>query len=224
MKKKFILLLTAMTLLTVQVPAFASTNYEVKETNQITTCDETSLDEFLATDIAKEFNTKKIDKVPDNSKVLKFDTWDEATDFLQSAKNELDSKYIKNNTLLRSSSPDIPDFDTDYYCVGYASIDSGSGTASDNIDFDVPGASAQTIHSEHYFDYDNNSVTNSSRGSYISGLGIATWKQYYSGLQHPKSKQWNSVIKGHWGYFISVGGSNVGASETVGFWCLCTPD
>lgn len=235
MKKKFIVLLTSLTLLTTAIPAFASTTTNSKDNNQLSISASSQankaaeLNNFLSSDIAKDFHVVKLDKLPNDAKALKFDNWDEASKFLKSAQNELSKNFTKNqkastnslSTLALSKSP-VDELDTDYYSVGYVSIDSGSDTVSKKVDWDVPGASYQTVYSEHYFDYDNNKVTNSSRGSYISGVGISTWNAYFTGLTHPSSDEWHSIIKGKWGYYISVGGQNVGASDTVGLMAICS--
>ena len=233
MKKKFIVILTALTLLTTAVPAFASTTTDLKDNSKLTISASAQsnktaeLNKFLSSDIAKDFHVVKLDKLPSDAKVLNFDNWDEASKFLDSEQNELNKKFTKNEkastntSKLRSSKSPGDELNTDYYAVGYVSIDSGSDTVSKDVNWDAPGASAQTVYSEHYFDYNNNTVTNSSRGSYISGAGISTWNAYFSGLTHPKSNEWHSIIKGKWGYYISVGGQNVGASDTVGLMAIC---
>ena len=230
MKKRLITLLTAMTVLCTSIPVFASTSNKSDDYSELTisetakTDTEADLENFLSSDIAQDFHVKKLDKLPSNAKVLKFDNWDEASEFLKSAQAELNDtlKNTKNESINYSSNPGI-DLGTDYYAVGSFTLpSSGTGTITKEVDWDVPGASAQTVYSTHSFDYSNNKVTNSSRGSYISGLGISTWNQYYSGLTHPSTKEWNSIIKGKWGYYLSVGGQNVGASSTVGLLSICT--
>lgn len=224
MKKNLIILITTLSLLTTSVPTFASTtqNLNNNSTNLSTVSKSSDEESFLESDAAKALHARKLDKLPKDAKVLKFNTWDEALNFVKSTKANLDSKYTKNNSLaLKSESPD-DELGTDYYGVGYVSFGSGSGTVPKKVNWDVPGASYQTIYSEHYFDYSDGVVTNSSRGSRISGVGLSTWTSDYSGLTHPESNEWHSIIKGTWGYYVSVSGHNVGLSATLGLMAICS--
>lgn len=233
MRKKFIALLTSIALVATSVPAYASAAPNLKETNPISTYATTnksiSKDEFLNSDIAKESHAKELKTLPKDAKVLKFNTWDEAAQFLLSTKKELDSKLIKNRNVSSASltnslvtTQSMMDYlDTDYYQVGYATAYWGTGTSRGDVNFNCPGFSGQTVYSQHYFNYYNGQVTGSSRGSYINGLGISTWSVYYSDMIHPNYSEWYSLIKGLWGYYISVGGQNIGFNYTVALLCNC---
>ncbi|ENK0839246.1 hypothetical protein AB2Z22_002616 [Clostridium botulinum] len=228
MNKKLITLITSLAILTASVPVFASSNSDVKtpEQKSITTSTKTTkpttVNDFLNSDIGKDFNATIIKEIPKDAKVIKFNNYDEAYNYMKSIKKELDSTLISASSNKASTLQSRVGSGVDYYQVGHATMPAkGTGTVSGTVKWRVPGASAQTITSGHYFNYSNRKVTGSSRGSYISGAGLANWKQYYSGMTHPSSTQWNSTIRGQCGYFVSFGGQNIGMSQRVELTCIC---
>ncbi len=228
MNKKLITLVTSLAILTANAPVFASSNADLKPSEQksITTGTKitkpTTVNEFLNSDVGKQFHATVIKEIPENVKVMHFNTYDEAYNFMKSIGKEFDSKFIKASPNKSASVIRGIGEGVDYYQVAFANLPSyGVGTTSGTVKWNVPGASAQVVTSGHYFNYSNGSVTDSSRGSYISGAGIANWQEYYSGLTHPSSNAWNSTIKGRCGYFISVGGQNIGMSNRVELTCIC---
>ncbi|MBN3421778.1 hypothetical protein [Clostridium botulinum] len=228
MNKKLITLVASLAILTVNVPVFASSNLDLKapEQKSITTDTKTTkpttANEFLNSDIGREFHATLLDEVPKDAKVIKFNTYSEAYDFMKSIKKEYDANFTKAIPNELAMVQNRIGEGVDYYQVGYATLpSSGTGTVSGTVKWNVPGLSAQTVTSGHYFNYSGHKVTGSSRGSYISGAGLATWQQYYSGMTHPSSNRWHSTIRGKCGYFISAGGQNLGMSQRVELTCVC---
>ncbi|WP_409068430.1 hypothetical protein ACFLKB_13545 [Clostridium sp. FAM 1755] len=226
MNKKLITLITSLAILTASVPVFASSNLDAKipeQKNITTSAKPTTVNEFLNSDIGKDFKATIIKDVPKDAQVMRFNNYEDAYNYMKSIKKEFDSNFIKasSNEASMLQSRKIGD-GVDYYQVGHATMPAkGTGTTSGTVKWRVPGASAQTVTSGHYFNYSNRKVTGSSRGSYISGVGLANWKPYYSGMTHPSRTQWYSTIRGQCGYFISVGGQNIGVSQRVELTCIC---
>lgn len=164
------------------------------------------LTEFLNSDIAKKFEAEVVQQVPRNTEVLNFNTWEEATEYLNNWDSELSKVFTDVN---EKTSKAIPS-DVDRYVVSPVSW----GTKTKNVSWNVPGLSAQTVVSNHDFAYSGKTVT-SSRGSYIKGVGVNTWKQYYSGGLNYSTTH-DSIIKGYIGLFINVGGTQVGVKEKLG--------
>ena len=97
--------------------------------------------------------------------------------------------------------------------VSYSSMPSGTGSTKKYNSYDVPGLTAQTVDATHYFEYSNKKVTKCTGSAKIGGLGLATFKTTYAELEkYGNGSVYNyySVVKGDLGYYISVGGVNVG--------------
>ncbi|MDW8800709.1 hypothetical protein P8V03_06025 [Clostridium sp. A1-XYC3] len=228
MNKKLVTLVASLAILTTNVPVFASTNLGLKASEETSITNGTkvtnpkTVNEFLNSDVGKQFHATIVKEVPNNVKVMEFNNYGEAYNFMKSVKQEYDSKFIKASPNKSAMFQTAIGEGVDYYQVAYTNLpSSGTGTVSGTVKWNVPGASAQVVTSGHYFNYSNAQVTDSSRGSYISGVGIANWQEYYSGMTHPTSNAWNSTIRGKCGYFISVGGQTVGMSNLVELTCIC---
>ena len=102
--------------------------------------------------------------------------------------------------------------------VSYSSMPSGTGSTKKYNSYDVPGLTAQTVDATHYFEYSNKKVTKCTGSAKIGGLGLATFKTTYAELEkYGNGSVYNyySVVKGDLGYYISVGGVNVGIYEDL---------
>lgn len=224
MKKILILTLTLTLLSSVSLTAFASTKpFSKSSTESIEMNSDKNLNDLLNSDLADYGKLELLDEndIPDEATVQEFNSWDEAYAYLDNINNT-----IKNSTSISNSKYTIKIYasvpSTDYYSVKPITIPSGSGSDEYTVDFDVPGFSGQTITSSHYIEYSNNKITSSSRGSDINGVGIANWKQTYSGLQK-EDGNWKSIVRGKWGYFVSVNGQTVGYSYSLELQLLCKP-
>ncbi len=88
-----------------------------------------------------------------------------------------------------------------------------SGTLRRSLSYNVPGASAQVVNASYYFEYNNKMITDSTGDAGISGIGLATFSITYNQLEQAGvffEPNFYHVLRGNLGYFINVGGVNLG--------------
>lgn len=167
-----------------------------------------------------EYNGYRVEvaeTLPENVIPKEFDTWEEAKIWINNLRAASDSRQI-----MTLASPGA--LDDGFLLTGdlggamYERIPSGTGTCKRFYDYEVGGLSAQTIESSHYFEYSNKKVTKCTSSANISGFGLCTWRTTYSELEkygNGSTYNYYSVLKGDLGYFITVGGVNVGLYEEI---------
>lgn len=194
--------------------AEAKTNQSIiknQDVNLIEKNEINNVDDFMNTELAKEFNAEKLDKTPKNVEVANFDTWTEAYEYLENIEVESEKIEKESKEYLERTGKAVPT-GVDRFVVKPVSRPTGSTTKTYTVSLDVPGLSAQDVVSEHTISFRDKKIVSSNRGSYITGLGLANWSPYYSGLENYNTTE-DSVVKGKCGYFISVGGVQVGVSK-----------
>lgn len=163
------------------------------------------------------FEIKVVDSIPENVIPKSFNTWEEATDWVNALGNEFESRQ---RSMYRGAGElnDGFEYTGDVGWVSYSSMPSGTGSTKKYNSYDVPGLTAQTVDATHYFEYSNKKVTKCTGSAKIGGLGLATFKTTYAELEkYGNGSVYNyySVVKGDLGYYISVGGVNVGIYEDL---------
>lgn len=152
------------------------------------------------------------DEIPDDVAPLEFDTVDEAIDWVQTLDAATVTTYSDYWDQLGY------DFKGDVGYVNMAPIPSGSGSTTLTVTYDVPGLSAQVVTAEHYFEYSNHKVVDWEVYTKVTGIGLATFKPNYRKLERhdvDTADQYFGVCVGDLGYYISVGGQNIGVFEQL---------
>ena len=202
MKKVLSIILCCALLCTLSVPAFAaySGRSVVKQIEAGINADRFTVKEIEAAD------------VPDDVVVMEFDTAKEAVAWINSLSEVIPQTKIDSV---------IPGYEQkgDVGWVEASPIpDDGWGTITYSMEYEVPGMSAQVVTSEHYFEYEDNKVIDWSVYTEISGIGLATYDQTYDHLEKVDtgySMHYIGSCVGDLGYYISVGGTNIGVYEQL---------
>ncbi len=202
MKKVLSIILCCALLCTLSVPAFAaySGRSVVKQIEAGINADRFTVKEIEAAD------------VPDDVVVMEFDTAKEAVAWINSLSEVIPQTKIDSV---------IPGYEQkgDVGWVEASPIpDDGWGTITYSMEYEVPGMSAQVVTAEHYFEYEDNKVIDWSVYTEISGIGLATYDQTYDHLEKVDtgySMHYIGSCVGDLGYYISVGGTNIGVYEQL---------
>lgn len=169
---------------------------------------------------------KVVKTLPDNVTSKKFDTWDEAFAWLNQINTEIknqnskvDSRYLMYTT---SSTPGLlhDGFEIigEIGSCGYAAMPTGTGSVRKYNSYSVPGASAQTVDANYYFEFRDKTVTTVTGDANISGIGLATYSVTYNELEQYGpffAPNFYKIIRGNLGYYITVGGVNIGYYQVL---------
>ena len=162
----------------------------------------------------ERFTVQEIESgnVPDNVVAMEFDTVEEAVAWVNSLSE------IIPQVKAQSSIPGY-EWKGDVGWLGSAPIPEDEwGTITYALEYEVPGLSAQVVTADHYFEYENNKVVDWSVYTEISGIGLATYNQTYDHLEKVDtgySMHYVGSCVGYLGYYISVGGTNIGVYEQL---------
>lgn len=197
MKKVISVLLVMATMLSFTVSAFASDAGIVAQIEA-----GIDRDRFTVCQLSEE-------DVPNQTVPIKFDSVEEAIDWV----NSLEKPSLQARI-------DVPghEWKGDVGWLGMAPIPSGSGSKTYTLEYEVPGLSAQVVTAEHYFEYANNRVVDWAVYTETNGIGLITFKETYTHLERHDvdyARQYFGVCVGDLGYYISVGGANIGIYEQL---------
>lgn len=169
----------------------------------------------------KDFEITIVQEYPENVKPMVFNSWEEASAWVNNLGKKLVEEKTENLKLSRINESMLGDGYTSNADIGgvkTSKMPSGEGTRKYYFDYDVPGISAQTVESAHYFEYNNKIVTKCSSSANISGIGLATFTITQQALERYgdfSPYNYYSVLIGDLGYYIMVNGVKVGVYDSL---------